>query len=85
MRADTAHWTYGLTPMGRADSSDGHQLDFDNEMVDAHEFGHAYANAIEGLPLHKSNSTNQRAIDFENYVRERNGSPNRRIRHQGLF
>jgi hypothetical protein len=82
---DYVTWNYGITGMGRNASSNGRQLDFYDDIVDAHEFGHAYGNAIEGQPLHNSNATNQRALDFENYVRERRGLSNRRIRHSGLF
>jgi len=57
------------------------QLDFFNDIDDAHEFGHAYANAIEGLPIRNSGATNARSLQLENYVRERRGLSRRRTGH----
>lgn len=48
----------------------GAKLWFFNDVVDAHEFGHAYANAIEGRPIKDSDATNDRAKEFENLQRD---------------
>ena len=72
---------YG-TFRGAAVSSDGKGLIEYDDTVDAHEFGHAYANMFGNASLKdgtggKSNPT---AIRFENYVRERRGL-NKRTGH----
>lgn len=72
--------SFGMTMRGRGSSSNGRQLDFYNDIVDAHEFGHAYGNMVEGQPLRYSDATNRRALQLENYVRQRRGL-NTRTRH----
>ncbi len=69
-----------MTPSGRGASNNGRQLDYYNDIVDAHELGHAYANAIEGISLKWSNDSNARALQLENYARARYNL-NRRIKH----
>jgi hypothetical protein len=49
---------------------------FENDIVDAHEFGHAFANAFEGKKVRLSDETYERARQFENH--QRNTYPNRR-------
>ncbi len=71
---------FGSTNAGRMSSSNGRQLDFYNDIVDGHEFGHAYANIYDGTPLNDK-SSDPRALEFENYMRSRNGMRNRRIKH----
>ena len=53
---------------------------FYNDVVDAHELGHAYANMIMGIPLKGSRASegDYKARDMENFVRERRHMPNRR-------
>lgn len=60
-----------------------HVLDFYNDIDDAHEFGHAFANMIEGLPIRNSNATNARSIQFEELIRKQRYPENRarRIAH----
>jgi RHS repeat-associated protein len=41
----------------------------EDDVVDAHEFGHAYANAIEGKLSHNSPATDERARSLENMQR----------------
>ena len=48
----------------------GAKLLFTNDIVDSHEFGHAYANAIEGKPLRNSSATYDRAVEWENLQRD---------------
>jgi RHS repeat-associated protein len=47
----------------------GAHLSFEDDIVDAHEFGHAFANAIEGKPLRNSSASYDRAVEFENLQR----------------
>lgn len=54
---------------------------FEEDIVDAHEFGHAYANAIEGKPLYNSRATDDRANEWENLQRGTYASPVRRVIH----
>jgi hypothetical protein len=57
-------------------------IHFAEDIVDAHEFGHAYANAIEGKQLHNSHATDDRANEFENIQRATYPSwPERRKTH----
>ena len=49
---------------------------FENDVVDAHEFGHAFANAFEGKKVRLSDETYERARQFENH--QRNTYPTRR-------
>jgi RHS repeat-associated protein len=42
----------------------------EEDVVDAHEYGHAYANAIEGKPLYGSEESYPRAREFENLQRD---------------
>jgi hypothetical protein len=79
--ASIAQNAIGNNLLGTLYSNDGRNLDFYNDLVDAHEFGHAYGNAILGKSLRYSNSSNPYALRLENYVRERRRHPNRRIRH----
>lgn len=55
-------------------SNDGKPLDFYDDIVDWHEFGHAYANMFDNASLHYSDASNQRARDFENVIRARRAS-----------
>ena len=71
----------GSSLLGASLSNDGRPLEFYNDIVDAHEFGHAYGNVIRGTPLKNSISSNYYALWMENFVRERRGLPNRRERH----
>jgi RHS repeat-associated protein len=41
----------------------------EDDVVDAHEFGHAFANAIEGKLIHDSHATDERARTLENIQR----------------
>jgi hypothetical protein len=75
---DIAQERFTYTVLGMARSNDGKPLDFYNDIVDAHEFGHGYANLIDGVPVN-SEPSNKRARDFENIIRERRGLPNRRV------
>jgi len=52
-------------------SPKGAHLWFEEDIVDAHEFGHAYANAIEGKPIRNSTATYDRAVEFENLQRDK--------------
>lgn len=63
-----------------AHSSDGKPLDFYDDIVDFHEFGHAYANMIDKVGVNSERSI-KRSLDFENVIRERRGLPNRRMVH----
>lgn len=72
---------WGMSMLGISSSSNGKQLDFWNDVVDAHEFGHAYANVYEGASLKHSNASNRRSLNFENGIRARRGLSNRRIKH----
>jgi RHS repeat-associated protein len=67
------------TPANSGKCSGGN-CSFEEDIVDAHEFGHAYANAIEGKKLYYSNETNERAREFENLQRATYPYPQRRIR-----
>jgi hypothetical protein len=72
----------GSTAFGSMYSDNGRALDFYNDIDDFHEFGHAYANAIEGMPLEHGNpASNGRALEFENLIRARRGLSNRRLVH----
>jgi hypothetical protein len=75
----TQEW--GMTPKEQMSSSNGRQLDFYNDIDDAHEFGHAFANVYDGAPIKNSNASNDRALQFENYMRARRGLSNTRILH----
>jgi RHS repeat-associated protein len=66
--------------LGRSKSSDGKPLDFFNDIDDAHEFGHAFANMIYKVSVN-SDISNQTSLRFENLIRERRGLPNRRKAH----
>ena len=54
----------------------------ENDVVDAHEFGHAFANAFHGKQINNSAETYQMAIDFENAQRAtyKDRRPVRRIK-----
>lgn len=71
----------GSTLRGMQSSSNGRQLDFYNDIDDAHEFGHAYANVYDRLPIHGSQATDPRSLEFENTIRARRKLSNRRITH----
>jgi hypothetical protein len=77
---NVAQLKFGSTFLSRTRSSDGRPLDFYNDIVDAHEFGHAYGNAIKGTPLSGSRASESYpyALRMENYVRARRHMPNRR-------
>jgi hypothetical protein len=60
---DAMHKIKFIGPPGRVWAED--------DVVDAHEFGHAFANAFEGKRVNNSAETYQRAIDFENAQRAR--------------
>jgi RHS repeat-associated protein len=72
---------FGSQYWGAMHSDNGRQLDFYNVIDDAHEFGHAYANAIKGMPIHHSDATNGWSLVFENRLRARLHMPNRRQSH----
>jgi len=55
-------------------------LDFYDDIVDYHEFGHAYANMIDNAAI-DSDQSNHRSLDFENVIRQRRGLSNRRVIH----
>jgi len=61
----------------------GHHLDFYDDISDAHEFGHAYANMIDGAPIRNSSATYTRSLEFENWQRSHRYPDNhaRRVRH----
>jgi RHS repeat-associated protein len=71
----------GSTILGAWKSSDGRPLRYTNSIVDVHEFGHAWANAMWGLRIHNSNATNPLALRLENSARAREGMTNMRIIH----
>jgi hypothetical protein len=52
------------------------------DMADAHEFGHGYANAIEGKSLYYSDATFGRSVEFENLQRATYPWPERRKREK---
>ena len=58
---DLTHGIKFVGPPGRIWAED--------DIVDAHEFGHAFANAFEGKRVNNSAETYRRAIDFENHQR----------------
>jgi len=62
-------------------SNNGQPLRYTNSLVDVHEFGHAWANAMWGLRVHNSNETNPLALRLENAARVREGASNLRIQH----
>lgn len=61
-------------------SNNGKQLDFYDDIVDFHEFGHGYANMIDKVGIN-SDQSNKRSRDFENVIRQRRGLSNRRVVH----
>src|SRR5262249_41279847 len=64
---------YG-TIKGAMVSSDGRGLFEYEDTVDAHEFGYGYANMFDGKSLRDGQSgSSPRALQLENYVRERRG------------
>jgi RHS repeat-associated protein len=67
---------FGNTFLSATRSNDGKPLDFYNDIVDAHEFGHAYG-MLKG---YRGDDTNDYAHRMENYVRERRKLPNRRVK-----
>ena len=67
------------TVLAGSRSNDGKPLDFYNDIVDAHEFGHAYANIFDRVKVN-SDQSDKRARDLENIVRARRGLPNRRVK-----
>jgi RHS repeat-associated protein len=71
----------GQTILGSWKSNNGQPLGYTNSIVDVHEFGHAWANAMWGLRVHNSNDTNFLALRLENVARAREGMPNQRILH----
>lgn len=76
--SDIAQRILGVNTMLAASrSSDGRPLDFYDDIVDFHEFGHAYANIIDKVGTKADYS--KRARDFENVIRARRGLRNRRI------
>ncbi len=66
--------------LGRSKSSDGKPLDFFNDIVDAHEFGHAFANMIYKVSVN-SELSEESSLRFENLIRARRELPNRRRAH----
>ncbi|HEY5883476.1 MAG TPA: RHS repeat-associated core domain-containing protein, partial [Pyrinomonadaceae bacterium] len=58
-------------------SSDGKPLDFYDDVVDFHEFGHAYANMFDNVHVN-SGQSEKRSLDFENAIRSRRKLSNRR-------
>jgi hypothetical protein len=49
--------------------NNGQRVWAEDDVVLAHEFGHAYANAIEGKAIHNSRDTYDRAVEWENLQR----------------
>jgi RHS repeat-associated protein len=69
------------TIKGAMVSSDGKGLIEYDDTIDAHEFGHGYANMFDGKSLRDGQTgSNKRSLQLENYVRERRGL-NKRIGH----
>ena len=79
--ADFAQELLGSSVRGGLLSNNGRPLDFYDDIVDAHEFGHAYANIIDGVSVN-SEQSDRRARQFENVVRQRRGLSNRRVRER---
>ena len=75
--ADYANDVLSANVLGGTRSNDANPLTFYNDIVDAHEFGHAYANVILRT---KIGETYPWALRLENAVRERRKMPNRRVR-----
>jgi RHS repeat-associated protein len=59
----------GLATWGRQRSNDGQALFFTKDVVDAHEFGHAWGQFKFGLPIRLSAATNPYAVIWENRQR----------------
>lgn len=57
------------SPLMRGAFSGSGRVWSEDDIVDAHEFGHAYANAIEGKRVSKSGDSDPRAWEFENLQR----------------
>ena len=62
--------------IGREKWDGGTQLDFYDDIIDAHEFGHAHE-GLTGADVN-SQSGKQKAVDSENAIRERRGMKERR-------
>jgi hypothetical protein len=71
----------GSSIRGAWKSDDGQPLRYTNSIVDVHEFGHAWANAMWGLRVHSSTATNFLALHLENLARVREGMSNQRKLH----
>ena len=82
---DKANDVFFNTMIGQTRSSEGSRgrgLFFYNDTVDAHEFGHAWANMMFNTPLHGSRAEESYpyAHRFENEIRQRRGDTARRIK-----
>jgi hypothetical protein len=62
--------------IGRGKWTGGSQIDFENDIVDAHEFGHAHE-GLMGFDVNNQ-SGKQKAVNHENAIRERRGMTHRR-------
>jgi RHS repeat-associated protein len=79
--ADMAQNVLGVpSVLAGSRSNDGKPLDFYDDIVDYHEFGHAYANMVDNAAI-DSDQSNQRSLEFENVIRQRRGLSNRRVIH----
>lgn len=65
-----AEQVFSQPRMANRSNPRGERLWFEEDVVDAHEFGHAYANAIESMPLRNSSATYGRSVEFENLQRD---------------
>jgi RHS repeat-associated protein len=71
---------WGRTAMGIMSSTEKGRLRFTNDIVDAHEFGHAWGQFKFGLPIRFSQATNPHAVQWENRQRALHPWTNRRKR-----
>ena len=72
----------GTAAWGSTKSSDGGPLFFTNDVVDAHEFGHAWGQFKFGLPIKRSPATNPYSLEWENRQRAKHTNwKNQRARH----
>ena len=60
---------YFNSPLIRGAFSGSGRVWSEDDIVDVHEFGHAYANAVEGKRIGNSSDANPRAWEFENLQR----------------
>ena len=75
---DKAEWVMeNRRQKGVKTSSDGGYLSFTKEQVDGHELGHAWSVIRQG----RRAEDKHKALRIENILRDRQGSPNRRLVH----